>query len=285
MLVESLVKATVELQGFRVRRVTGDVTGLAAGLTPDWRYAPRCGRCEHRGRYRDTRWVRHFRHVPLWGIPVTLVYAPRRVACGHCGTVRVEALPWAVGQQQFTRALLVTIATWTRVLPWQQVAQLFGCAWGTVERAVEAAVAYGLAHRDLTAVTHIGIDEISRKKGHVYVTNVYDLARKRLLWSGEGRSQATLEAFFDFLGPARTASLDGICCDMWPPDMAVIQGVVARIVAGPHDAHRQDPHWPMRYDTGRPSSVIRLRISQPRTTSLPCPAGLRARRPSPMMDL
>ena len=62
-------------------------------------------------------------------------------------------------------------------------------------------------------------------------------------------------------------------------------GVVARIVTGPHDAHRQDPHWPMRYDTGRPSSVIRLRISQPRTTSLPCPAGLRARRPSPMMDV
>ena len=27
----------------------------------------------------------------------------------------------------------------------------------------------------------------------------------------------------------------------------------------------------MRYDTGRPSSVIRSRISQPRTTSLPCP--------------
>ena len=62
-------------------------------------------------------------------------------------------------------------------------------------------------------------------------------------------------------------------------------GVVARIVTGPHDAHRQDPHLPMRYDTGRPSSVIRLRISQPRTTSLPWPAGLRARRPAPMMDL
>ena len=31
--------------------------------------------------------------------------------------------------------------------------------------------------------------------------------------------------------------------------------------------------------------VGRGRISQPRTTSLPCPAGLRARRPSPMMDL
>ena len=54
---------------------------------------------------------------------------------------------------------------------------------------------------------------------------------------------------------------------------------------GPHDATRHNPHLPMRYDTGRPRAVIRFRISQPRTASLPCPAGLRARRPSPMMDL
>ena len=69
------------------------------------------------------------------------------------------------------------------------------------------------------------------------------------------------------------------------PSLLPGTGVVARIVTGPHDANRQDPHLPMRYDTGRPRAVIRFRISQPRTASLPCPAGLRARRPSPMMDL
>ena len=37
----------------------------------------------------------------------------------------------------------------------------------------------------------------------------------------------------------------------------------------------------MRYETARPRAVIRLRIAQPRTTSLPCPAGLRARRSTP----
>ena len=79
--------------------------------------------------------------------------------------------------------------------------------------------------------------------------------------------------------PARSGRRGARHCPSAP------EGVVARIVAGPHDAHRQDPHLPMRYDTGRPRAVIRLRISQPRTTSLPCPAGLRARRPSPMMDL
>ena len=67
--------------------------------------------------------------------------------------------------------------------------------------------------------------------------------------------------------------------------LTLIYGVVARIVPGPHEANRQDSYLPMRYDAGRPRAVIRFKISQPRMTSLPCPAGLRARRPSPIMDL
>ena len=38
-------------------------------------------------------------------------------------------------------------------------------------------------------------------------------------------------------------------------------GVVARIVTGPHEANRQGPHLPMRYDTGRPRAVTRFRIA------------------------
>ena len=223
MLLERLVKATVELQGFRVVTVTGDAGGLVAELAPDRRFVPRCGQCGTRGAYRDTRPVRRFRHVPLWGIPVALRYAPRRVGCPRCAGVHVESMPWVRGKQQMTHALLVTLATWARALPWEQVARLFRCSWGTVATAVEEAVAVGLAHRDLDHLTHIGIDEISRKRGHVYVTNVYDLARKRLVWSGEGRTTDTLNAFFDFLGPEKTAALAGICCDMWHPYIDVIK--------------------------------------------------------------
>ena len=222
MLLESLVKATVELQGFRVMAVTGDAGGLVAELVPDLRFSPRCGQCGAPGRYRDTRGTRRFRHVPLWGIAVALRYAPRRVRCARCTGVHVESLPWVSGKQQMTHALMVVLATWARTLPWQQVARLFRCSWGTVATAVEEAVAYGLAQQDLGDLTHIGIDEISRKRGHVYVTNVYDLARKRLVWSGPGRTQDTLHAFFDFLGPERTAALEGICCDMWQPYIDVI---------------------------------------------------------------
>jgi hypothetical protein len=81
---------------------------------------------------------------------------------------------------------MVTLATWARVLTWKQVAVLFRCSWGTVAAAVEDSVAHGLSQRDLSAVTHIGVDEISRKRGHVYVTNVYDLnhAGVALEWRG-----------------------------------------------------------------------------------------------------
>ena len=100
MLLESLVKATMELQGFRVMAVTGDAGGLVAELVPDLRFSPRCGQCGAPGRYRDTRGTRRFRHVPLWGIAVALRYAPRRVRCARCAGVHVESLPWVSGKQQ-----------------------------------------------------------------------------------------------------------------------------------------------------------------------------------------
>ena len=98
MLLESLVKATMELQGCRVMAVTGDAGGLVAELVPDLRLSPRCGQCGAPGRYRDTRGTRRFRHVPLWGIAVALCYAPRRVRCARCAGCPCRIA--AVGQRQ-----------------------------------------------------------------------------------------------------------------------------------------------------------------------------------------
>lgn len=223
MLVESLIKETVQLQGFRVMTVEKVTDGLEATLMPDQRFSPRCGVCGSPGRYRDERPVRRFRHVPLWGIDVHLVYAPRRVYCQRCGGIHVESLPWVAGKRRFTQALMVTLATWARMLTWQQVASLFACSWSTVAEAVDEAVAYGMANRDLSGVTHIGIDEISRKRGHVYVTNVYDLNEPRLLWSGEGRARETLKNFFAWFGKDNTERLEGICSDMWQPYIDVVK--------------------------------------------------------------
>jgi transposase len=228
MLVEQIIKQTVDLQGFRIHTVAEAPDGLIAEIRPDTRHRVRCGACGHPAIYRDRRDVRFFRHVPLWNIPVWFKYEPRRVYCSRCGGVRTEKLPWVTGKQRFTLAYSCYLAKWAEMLPWHSVAKLFRCAWGTVATAVKSVVNYGLEHRDLSGITHIGIDEISRKKGQVYLTNVYDLRSKTLIWSGVERTKDALRSFFKHFGLERTSKLQGICCDMWKPYVEVIKECAPR---------------------------------------------------------
>jgi transposase len=225
-----MIRETLQLQGFRIESIHKSILGLLVQLVADRRFKPRCGVCGALAEYRDRREERLFRHVPLWGVPVILIYTPRRVSCGVCGGIHFEALPWASGKRRLTTAFGCFLATWARLLPWSEVARLFHLSWGTVASAVELVVAHGLANRNLSGVTHIGIDEISRKKGHVYLTNVYDLKARTLIWSGEGRSKETLKGFFAFLGPEQASRLQGVCCDMWEPYVDVIKEHAPRAI-------------------------------------------------------
>jgi len=223
MLIETLIKETISLQGFRIDSIDRYSFGITVKIAPDKRYRPLCGKCGSPGKYRDTRPERQFKHVPLWGIPVILRYSPRRVICMHCKGIYVERISWAAGKRRVTMAFACYLATWARLLPWLEVARLFRCAWGTVASSVDFVVKYGLDKRDLSNITHIGIDEIARRKGHQYLTNVYDLKTKKLIWSGEGRSAETLRLFFEYIGPEKANQLQGICCDMWMPYITVIK--------------------------------------------------------------
>jgi len=135
----------------------------------------------------------------------------------------VEAIPWSEGKCRLSVGLIWLLATWCKLLAWDVVAKLFAVHWNTVAAAVRRAVAYGLEHRDPGQVLYIGIDELSRQKGHVYVTNVYDLKGKRLIWSGEGRSQKTLKQFFEKHGKALHGKVKGVCCDMWQPYIEMVK--------------------------------------------------------------
>jgi transposase len=223
MPIRSLIKETLSLQGFRVEAIDRYAFGIGVKIVADLRYRPHCGKCGLPAKYRDTRPERQFKHVPLWGIPVMLSYSPRRVDCKHCNGIYVERIPWAAGRRRLTAAFACYLATWARLLPWIEVARLFRCAWGTVASAVDFIVRHGLESRDLSGITHIGIDEIARRKGHHYLTTVYDLKTKKMIWCGEGRSEDTLRQFFDFFGPQRAKGLQGICCDMWMPYINVIE--------------------------------------------------------------
>jgi len=216
MLIESIVRKTLGLKRHCVKKVVEVERHLVVYLVPDHRFKLLCSCCNAKGPGYDTLKERRWKHVPLWGIPVILVYAPRRVECASCG-VKVEAIPWTQGKSPLSLPLSMVLATWARLVAWNVVGQLFGFHWNTVRKAVKDVVDYGLENRNLHELLYIGIDEISRKRGHVYYTQVYDLVEKRLIWSGEDRTAQSLEAFFDYLGENRCEQIKAVCCDMWAP--------------------------------------------------------------------
>jgi transposase len=185
---------------------------------------PRCGSCGKPGGTYDHQRERTFQFVPLWGMMVFLLYRPRRVSCDDCG-VRVEEMPWAHGKSPMTTAMMCFLATWAKRLSWLEVGRAFGVSWDYVCKAVTWVVEYGLSHQDLSGISAIGVDEISYKKGHHFITLVYqlDAGFRRLLWIGEGHTQQTLEGFFTWFGDERSAAIEFVCSDMWKGFIKVIQ--------------------------------------------------------------
>jgi len=184
---------------------------------------PVCSGCGVTGPGYDRLPSREFEFVPLWGIKTFLYYAPRRVACLGCG-VRVESMPWAMGKRPLTKAYGWFLASWAKRLSWKETADVFRASWDSVFRSVEMAVAWGRAHQDLSGIRSIGIDEIAWKKGHKYLTLVYQIDQhcKRLLWVGKKRKVKTLLGFFRWFGSERSRQLEYICSDMWKPYLKVI---------------------------------------------------------------
>jgi len=197
---------------------------IEARIKPRKNSKPRCGSCGEPGPCYDHQHERRFVFVPLWGLMVYLLYAPRRVDCRDCGP-RVEEMPWADGNSPMTKALMCFLATWAKRISWSEVGSAFGVSWDYVRKAVTYVVEYGMLHQDLSGVTAVGIDEIAYKMGHKFVTLVYqiDAGCRRLLWIGEGHTQKTLEGFFAWFGKERSTALKFVCSDMWKGFLSVIR--------------------------------------------------------------
>jgi transposase len=87
-------------------------------------------------------------------------------------------------------------------------------AWRSVGAIITRVAGDALSGVDRFAgLRRIGIDEISYKKGHRYLTVIVDHDTGRLLWAAPGRDKATLRAFFDELGPDRSAQITHVTAD------------------------------------------------------------------------
>jgi transposase len=201
----------------------GDGPALVVAMESRRNSRPFCSGCGRRGPAYDRLEERRFEFVPVWGIVVFLAYRMRRVDCGRCG-VTVEMVPWCDGKNQLTTTYRWYLATWAKRLSWSEVASVFRTSWDSVCRAVAHAVAWGLAHRDLSGLKAVGVDAVAWGRGHTYLTLVYDIGggSRRLLAVAQERTEASLRSCLDGLGKTTCEKVRYVCSDLWRPYLKVI---------------------------------------------------------------
>ena len=216
MLIETFIRKQLRLKAHTVTRVEETDECMLVWIDRLGRRLLRCGVCRQRClEVHDIRKEREWRDLSMRKLVLKLRYCPRRVECPRCG-VRVEDFPWAEPWARVTAALSNAVAVLARELSWQGTARHYGLNWKSVATIVKRAVQYGLRHRKRPPVHVIGIDEVSRRKGQVYLTVVYDLERRVLLWVGGDRTEEAVRPFFTKeMGPRRCRTLQVVCMDMW----------------------------------------------------------------------
>jgi transposase len=216
VLIETFLRKQLGLKAHTVTKVAETEKAMMVDIDRLGSRLLRCGVCRQRCRkVHSVCKRREWRDLSMRKLPLILRYRPRRMECPRCG-VRVEDFPWAEPWARTTRTLSYAVAGLARELSWQGTARQYGLNWKSVATIVKRTVRYGLRHRKRPPVHMIGIDEVSRRKGQVYLTVVYDLERRVLLWVGDDRTEEAVRPFFtEEMGLRRCRTLRVVCMDMW----------------------------------------------------------------------
>jgi len=209
----TLLRRLLALKQTRVTAFEITEWSLEVEIAPTTR-VPYCSACMRRARHVYDHRLREWRHLDFAGMEVTLKYQQRRVACRRCGEVHAELVPWAEPGSRFTRDFEDQAAYFAQVMDRTNTSRMLRIAWRTVGKIIERVVARLGPTDRLENLEYIGLDELSYRRHHEYITTVVDHVGSKVVWAAKGKSAATVDEFFKALGPERAAKLKGVTMDM-----------------------------------------------------------------------
>ena len=140
-----------------------------------------------------------WRHLNIFQHRCEITCRLPRGKCKQCGHVFRVRPPWEGLSMHFTKEFEAFALLLMREMPVSRVAELMGETdtrlWRMLFRQVDAAY----AEADFSNVCCVGVDEMSVRKGHEYVSVFADLVRKRVLFATEGKDHAVWLKFAEAL--------------------------------------------------------------------------------------
>ncbi|MGH8913361.1 MAG: ISL3 family transposase [Acidimicrobiia bacterium] len=176
-----------------------------------------CPECDYstRARYDTRPEPSTWRHLDLgaWRLEVR---ADLRRLCCPVHHERTEGVPFARAGSRFTRDFEDLVGWLATTMDKTALKRLVRIDWATVGRIIERVMADGLDPDRLEGLFCVGVDEVSWRKNHSYLTLVSNHRSGKFVWGKQGKDAATLDAFFDELGPERSEAIEAMSMDMSP---------------------------------------------------------------------
>jgi len=182
-----------------------------------------CSRCGQVVEERYDHSTHRLRDLSVFELQTFLLLDKWRICCPKCG-VRVEDLGFADPYARATRRFQDYVARLCQLLPLAAVAELLCLDWKTVKEIDKRALQERFKTPNYQGLRLLAVDELAYRKYRNYLTIVLDLERTAVVWAGRGRSQATLEAFFEEIGEEVAQGIEAIAMDMWDPYIAATRG-------------------------------------------------------------
>jgi transposase len=200
------------LPGAWVRDVAFGAEGMVVTVALR-RKAPVCSGCGARGLPVKDHRVKPWRHLDVGGMRCRVECRLRRLYCPGCGDLP-EHVEWARGGARYTRDFDDLTAWLAQQMSQTQVTRLMRIGWETVGKILARVVAEKLPAGRLDGLALIGVDEVSYGADHKFLTSVVNHETGGIVWATEGRSAASLQAFFDQLSDEQKAKIRAVSIDM-----------------------------------------------------------------------
>jgi len=174
-----------------------------------------CPICNKSCKIHDTK-DRSWRHLPLFHYESYIHARVPRTKCEEHGTKTV-VIPWSRSDTGFTSLFEADVVALGKEMSVASVAGRVKIHEESAWRILAYHVNEAIERVDLSQLDTIGVDEISVKKGHKYITLFYDIKNAKVIYIEMGKGKNTIKKFKDTISKTiNPEQIEYIAMDMSP---------------------------------------------------------------------
>ncbi len=150
---------------------------------------------------------------------MTFIHAnPPRISCPEHGVIEA-IMPWTEKISRFSLRFEKRSIRMLQNLDTFNFTEIMNVSWDQAWNILDRAVKRGM-ERKRGRPSVIGVDEKSYRKGHKYITLIYDMDRNGVDYISFDRKKKSLDEYYITLTEDQLSSITAVSMDMWDPFMS-----------------------------------------------------------------